>query len=283
VVKRPNHPDGSCLYELAVLSRIADLPVARVKAGTRVNALHLEYVEGVPATEAIEAGHASSVLRAMGRLLRDIQAVPKSRFGASADWQVFAHGDFAPYNVIVSEDGETVKAIVDWEAATLTQPITDLAWCQAQFLRLFPRHRYALSHLFEGYGAAPDPAAVETVAREYAGNLSEFGVQHVTSPTSPFHVASFADPREGAAFVAAVSRAAGAPFRAHPWDPPAEIWIVPGPNSVEAMMNEPAAAIAASVFSATTTSIVKVLPLHARLAVLTNHIPPFGIDDVLAL
>ena len=284
VVKRYNaYGRGSCLAEMAVLSRLADLPVAHVKSGTRPDALHLEYVDGVLATEVIEAGFASNVLRAMGETLREIQRVPTSRFGAAADWQVLVHGDFAPYNVIVSDDGTTIRAIVDWEAACLRHPLTDLAWCEFQFLRLFPRHSYATRHLFEGYGATVDRAALEAERHNYEEGLCIRGIGPAVWPTTPFQAVSFAGVQEGAAFVAALSRAAGAPFQVKPYDPPAEIWIDVASPGVKVMMNEPAAAVAASVFSASKTEVVKVLPPAARLAFLASHVRPLGIDDVLAI
>ena len=282
IVKRHYRVPG--LYELAVLARIGDLPVPRVLAGTRPDALHLEYVDGILATEAIEAGYGSSVLRAMGEALRSIHAVPMSRFGAVKEGDVLSHGDFAPYNVIVSPDGETIRAVLDWEQACLQVPIVDIAWCVMQFRRLFPRYEYAVPHLFEGYGQSFSQPALEEAARRYQGVLSQGGYARVTWPTINFQAMSFGDRREGAAFIAAVSRAAGAPFRAVPYDPPAEIWAVPQSlGGLQVLLNEPAGAVASAVFGATMTAVVRSLPEDARLAFLATHIPASGTDDVLAI
>jgi aminoglycoside phosphotransferase (APT) family kinase protein len=40
---------------------------------------------------------------------------------------VIAHGDFRPGNMVVGPDG-TIRAVLDWELATLGDPLADLAW-----------------------------------------------------------------------------------------------------------------------------------------------------------
>jgi hypothetical protein len=76
VVKRHASGPSAGLRELSVLARLADLPVPRVLPGTRADSLRLSYVPGVPATEAIEAGHGSRVLRAMGEAIHAVQRSP---------------------------------------------------------------------------------------------------------------------------------------------------------------------------------------------------------------
>jgi hypothetical protein len=285
VVKRHASGSSAGLRELSVLARLADLPVPRVLPGTCADSLRLRYVPGVSATAAVEAGHGSRVLRAMGEAIRAVQLVDPSRFGAATRTGVVVHGDFAPYNVIVSEDGTEVRAIVDWEAAHVGDPLVDLAWCEWQCQRLFPRHTYALPHLFAGFGGSPSRGALDAALADRMSELSRGGIVPVAiAPAPSFHAIAFADRHEAAAFVAALSRAALSPFPTAPADDPAEIWVAPGAGNARlVLMNEPATAVAAVFHVPPRAEIIDRVPGDARLAFLAGHIPAMGLGDALAV
>jgi len=285
VVKRHASGPAAAIRELAVLARVADLPVPRLLPGTRADSLRLRYVPGVPATAAIEAGHGSHVLRAMGEAIRAVQRVDAMRFGAATRTGVVTHGDFAAYNVIVSEDGTEVRAIVDWEAAHVGDSLVDVAWCEYQHQRLFPRHGYAIPQLFAGFGTSPPRTALDAALHARLNELAH-GVPapSAIAPVQRFRVIAFADPREAAAFVAALSRAALAPFRSGPADVPAEVWVAPGAgDSRQVLMNETAAAVATAVFGVPPAEVIDPAPIDARLAFLAGHVPALGVSDALAI
>jgi aminoglycoside phosphotransferase len=285
VVKRHASGPAAALRELAVLARVADLPVPRVLPGTRADSLRLRYIVGVPATAAIEAGHGSRVLRSMGEAIRAVQGVDPSRFCAAAEAGVVVHGDFATYNVIVSEDGSEVRAIVDWEAAHVGDSLVDLAWCEYQFQRLFPRHGYAIPQLFAGFGASPSRAALDAALHARLSELARGALApSAIAAAQRFRVITFADPHEAAAFVAALSRATLAPFRTAPAAVPAEVWVVPGADDArQVLVNETAAAVATAVFGVPPAEVIDGPPIDARLAFLAGHVPAMGVSDALAI
>jgi aminoglycoside phosphotransferase len=286
VVKRHASGPSAGLRELSVLARLADQPVPRVLPGTRADSLRLGYVAGLSATAAIEAGHGSRVLRAMGEAIRAVQLVNPSRFGAARETGVVIHGDFAPYNVIVSEDGTEVRAIVDWEAAHVGDPLVDLAWCEWQCQRVFPRHGYALPQLFAGFGRLPSRGALEAALATRMSELSRGAIAPLLiAPAQQFRAITFADRHEAAAFVAALSRAALAPFRAGPDDVPAEVWVAPGTGGGRhVLMNATAAAVATAEFHMPSgAAVVEDTPTDAQLAFLAGHIPAMGVSDALAI
>jgi hypothetical protein len=282
VVKRHAGGPDAAARELAMLARLSDLPVPRVLPGTSMSALRLAFVEGQPAVDAIEAGHASAVLRAMGEALRALHRVDSRRFARDVVTGTLTHGDYAPYNVIVSADGDVVGAVVDWEMADIADPVMDLAWCEAQCLRLFPRHRYALPHLFAGYGATPSRTELDAALEARLSELSS-GRRRPPILVSPesFHSIGFSDSSEGAAFIAALSRAASAPFR-DDCAAPAQIWISSTDHQgIRVLLNATAAAIAARVFRAPVAR--GLVEVDGILVFLAGHVPPMGVDDVLKL
>jgi len=95
---------------------------------------------------------------------------------------------------------------------------------------------------------------------------------------------TFADRVEAAAFVAALSRAALAPFGAGPGAVPAEIWVAPGAAGArQVLMNETAAAVATTAFHMPPAEVIDRVPLDARLAFLAGHLPALGVSDALAI
>jgi aminoglycoside phosphotransferase (APT) family kinase protein len=64
---------------------------------------------------------------------RDLAAIDRlgARLAASIPAQrevALVHGDFTLFNVVLDPAGE-VRAVLDWEMATIGDPIADLAWC----------------------------------------------------------------------------------------------------------------------------------------------------------
>jgi aminoglycoside phosphotransferase (APT) family kinase protein len=55
---------------------------------------------------------------------------------------VIAHGDFRPGNMIVGPDG-TIRAVLDWELATLGDPLADLAWMLSGWVDELPEAELA--------------------------------------------------------------------------------------------------------------------------------------------
>jgi aminoglycoside phosphotransferase len=284
VVKRHAGGAAACLRELAALGRVADLPVPRVQPGSRPDTLRLAYVPGRTAADLVAAGQATSLLRAVGDTLRRLQAVDPSRLGVPAPGLVLCHGDFAPYNVIGSEDGSEVRALVDWEMATLGDPLTDLAWCEWQFARLFPRYTYALAALFAGYGESPSRRDLEAALRARMAQLTEGGGPPPLPDAPGFEAQDFGTPPEAAAFAAAVSRAAAAPFRERA-DRPAEMWLeARAGGRARVLLNQTAQDVMARAFpSAGRGERVEALPPSAQLVFLAGHVPPLGLADVLLL
>jgi aminoglycoside phosphotransferase (APT) family kinase protein len=281
VVKRHASGIPATLRELAVLGRVADLPVPRVRAGTEPSALHLEFVNGMPAGEAIEAGRASDVLFAMGRALRQVQDVDPRRFASTTAHGVVSHGDFAPYNVLVDDECD-VLTIVDWEATDIRDPLTDLAWCQWQFERLFPRQTYALGKLFEGYGESPSPARLAAALEARVGSLSAGQGSIWTLGDDRRHHVAFDDRREAAAFVAALSRVVNAPLRVGPLAAPSEVWSRATESGVDLYLNATAMETAVAVFQAIGGERTSLHP-EARLVVFAGHTGPLGLDQAIAI
>jgi hypothetical protein len=107
----------------------------------------------------------------------------------------------------------------------------------------------------------------------------------VASSARPCCALTFADRHEAAAFVAALSRAALAPFRVGPADVPAEIWVAPWTGDERrVLMNVTATAVAPSVFHLPPgAEVVDSLPIGAQLVFLAGHVPAMGLSDALAI
>jgi tRNA A-37 threonylcarbamoyl transferase component Bud32 len=282
VVKRHAGGSDATLRELAVLARVWDVQVPRVRQGSEPSALHLDFVPGISGVEAIEAGRASDVLLAIGQAIRRVQSIDPRRFGSTATAGVVSHGDFAPYNVIVSEEACALQAIVDWEAADIRDPLVDLAWCEWQFNRLFPRHAYALPQLFAGYGESPSRVALDAALERRLEALSNGAVSSWQPADVKRYRVVFDDRCQAAAFVAALSRVVDAPLRVGSLASPAEIWAVTtSAADVDVFLNHTAIEMAAAVFQATGGEAATVPP-HARLLFLAGHVGALGLDQALS-
>jgi aminoglycoside phosphotransferase len=160
VVKRYQGSDASVRRstERVVLSRLAGggVPLPSLLAETS-EALHMQYVAGVPGQELIQAGHTPAILRTCGQVLRQIQAVDATAIFSvvPAAAAVLVHGDYGPHNMIFDPVTFAAAAVVDWEWAHVGDPVEDLAWCEWIVRMHHPEVVDELEHLFTGYGSRP--------------------------------------------------------------------------------------------------------------------------------
>jgi aminoglycoside phosphotransferase (APT) family kinase protein len=139
------------------------LPVPPLLPRARPQELRMAFVDGLGGDEvSAERQNAASLLTEMGRFLRRLHDLdPSPLFGLlPGKGSTIVHGDFAPYNVLATEDGVLV-AVLDWEEAHLGDGILDLAWCEWQFKNRHSNQMWAVRHLLGGYGAGPDSEARE--------------------------------------------------------------------------------------------------------------------------
>lgn len=157
VVKNYGEKIVNYYRELVLLTRLSDLPIARITTGSRPGNLNLKYIDGITGDMAVEAGIVTTLLKEMGRFLRKLHNIPIEVVAdiLPGEGPVIVHGDFAHYNCILNNEGTELLAILDWEAAHLGNPVTDIAWCEWQFRNRFPRYEWAINSLFEGYGEIP--------------------------------------------------------------------------------------------------------------------------------
>ena len=254
---RPNHSgnnvswDGSAVVkrftgdltgyyrEQATLAQLAELPVPRVMPSTRLGELHLEYVDGVNGSEAVELGQAGDLLRELGRFLRRLHAMDCARLSAvlPGDGEAIVHGDYAHYNCLMSRGGDGLAAVLDWETAHLGSRVEDLAWCEFHFRNKFPQHQWAIARLFEGYGSDPGYDVRQEAIEARMKDLRR-------TPARTLHLMRFQQFEESAAFVAALSRVLNSPHNVS--DPAAEVWTCEG--TADLCLNSSAVQAAAGAF-----------------------------------
>ena len=157
VVKKYLRNSNGQRRELFILQNLKSLRVPEILNSDNPDELHFKYIEGLNGKEAIEGGYAKEVLYEMGMFLRELQNINTSMASGHipGNGSVICHGDFAHYNSILSTASPNLLAIVDWEACCIGDPVMDIAWCEFQFLRQFPNHKWALQNLFKGYGSTP--------------------------------------------------------------------------------------------------------------------------------
>jgi aminoglycoside phosphotransferase (APT) family kinase protein len=93
------------------------------------------------------------------RLRELIDRLPEGIAGVSAFRPVFAHGDFAPVNVLV-RDGEVV-ALLDLERARIAHPLFDAAWWSALVAYHHPDRRWAAEPAFLAAAGLPLDGSIE--------------------------------------------------------------------------------------------------------------------------
>lgn len=161
--------------ERAILERLFNrLPVPELLPGGGEGQLRLAYVPGQPGNEAIETNRGGELLYALGVFLRKLHAVDPAMFRdvLPGNGPVIVHGDFAPYNAILDGERPVIRAVLDWEAAYIGDPVTDLAWCEWQFRMRHPHNTWAVSRLFEGYGTTPGASEREQALAKRIKELS---------------------------------------------------------------------------------------------------------------
>lgn len=158
VVKSYGSKPDNYYREYAILKKLENIPLPHVLDSSIPGQLHMNYIDGIGGKEAIEAGHAASLLKEMGIFLRQLHAIPIKILDdiLQGEGSVIVHGDFAYYNCIMSKESENILAVIDWEEAYIGDAVTDLAWCEWQFRNKYPQHSWAISNLFNGYGSTPD-------------------------------------------------------------------------------------------------------------------------------
>jgi aminoglycoside phosphotransferase (APT) family kinase protein len=147
VVKRYAGPDAAtrAAREYAALVALPGrVPVPPV-LGHTATTITLGFVAGIHGQDLIMASQAEPVLRTCGAVLHDIHR---------AD---FSHGDFGPQNLLLGPDTFAATAVLDWEFAAhpLTDPVTDLAWCEWIVRTHHPDGRGALPAFFTAYATTP--------------------------------------------------------------------------------------------------------------------------------
>jgi aminoglycoside phosphotransferase (APT) family kinase protein len=142
---------------MGVLSRrVADVPI---------RGLHLSrtWADGSRLAEAAARwlGRTAPLLspRDLRRLGRLIDRLPERVAGISAFRPVFAHGDFAPVNVLM-RDGEVV-ALLDLERARIAHPLFDAAWWSALVGYHHPARRRAAEPAFLAAAGLPVDGSIE--------------------------------------------------------------------------------------------------------------------------
>lgn len=201
IKKYTSNPDGKKI-ECHALQQLSDLRVPKIVKSDQPNEIHLAYIDGINGKIAINHGFVKEVLFEMGRFLRELQTVDITTVSqyVTGSGTVICHGDFAHYNSLMSSEGKTLLAIVDWEMCCIGDPIMDIAWCEFQFLRQFPGHKWALQYLFEGFGYTPafDERQRSLQKRlEYLQPVSQEEAYYYFTPETMY---------EAAAFVAALTR-----------------------------------------------------------------------------
>jgi len=161
VTKEYQGPDAAwraAREQAALRSFGAVVPVPALVSGTESETV-TALVPGTPGQDLIDAGHATTVLRACGALAGAVATLPRTGLPGDAEAPspglVRCHGDFGPQNVLLDPDGGEVTALLDWEMVDVGDPLRDLAWAEWIVRMHHPDRVDELDALFEGYGARP--------------------------------------------------------------------------------------------------------------------------------
>jgi hypothetical protein len=271
--------------EHAVLRELTELPLPRLLTGSRPGALRMSYIDGMGATEAVDACRASALLHAMGQFLFQLHAIDLRRVAGflRGEGEVIVHGDYGPYNALLDRESDSLAGVPDWESAFVGSRVLDLAWCEWQFRNRFPGHAYAIAALFEGYGETPSPAVRESAVKARLEQLRA-GVRSPGGPKTGRTV-FFAYADEAAAYLAALSR-----FLNYPQGEPhrradVEIWrrgMAGAP--VELFMPDAASQASMAAFGGLPeTAGVAQQPGDAIRVLRGDDIQPLGITEARAL
>lgn len=290
VIKRYGDRLAAWVRETELLGRLGasgdGLPLPRLVPPGAFGELRYAYVDGVPGDEALAAGLAPQVLAGMGAFLRRLHAVDPEPLAdvLPGAGPVVAHGDFAPYNVVVDGATGALRAVLDWEEARRDSPALDLGWCEAQVLGRFPHLRGAIRHLHDAYGAAPDRAAREHALEQRMNELRARA--HAVRDGSPAGEArevywcTFPDPGEAAAFIAALSRALAGPVGAAYRAPGAEPLVWAADDGSAIVLSAGALRATAGCFGAVDARPIarSEVPVSCRPLFGAGEIPAWGLD-----
>jgi aminoglycoside phosphotransferase (APT) family kinase protein len=114
IIKAYRGPDAQhrCGHEAAVLSALAGLvPVPPVLCRSD-DALRLGFMPGAHGQELLDAGLASQVLRACGRMLERIHAIDPEQLPGLVQIEgpgVLIHGDYGPNNLLLDDTADEVR------------------------------------------------------------------------------------------------------------------------------------------------------------------------------
>ena len=115
----------------------------------------MQLLPGRHGQELFDEGHTDAVLYAAGSVLRRIHGLPKHTLQLRGQGRVIVHGDFGPQNLLLSDSGDEVLGVLDWEWAHSGDPLEDLAWAEWIVRMHHPESESGLRALFEGYGERP--------------------------------------------------------------------------------------------------------------------------------
>ncbi|WP_291522080.1 phosphotransferase [Branchiibius sp. NY16-3462-2] len=139
----------------ALTSLEDDFPVPQV-VRQRPGELLTKFVGGEHGQDLMDAGRATAVLSACGRILRRLHDLdPRMLDPAAGDGVVVQHGDFGPNNLLFDVDDERVTAVLDWEFSGTGEAITDIAWCEWIIRMHHPDAVSQLPAFFQEYGWTP--------------------------------------------------------------------------------------------------------------------------------
>jgi aminoglycoside phosphotransferase (APT) family kinase protein len=144
--------------ERTALRVLEDLLPVPALLGDDEKGLEMSFAEGRHGQELIDAGESGRVLHVCGRLDREVQAVPTSslkEFGDPSDGVVLVHGDFGPQNLLIDTETWTPSALLDWEFASLGNPVEDIAWAEWILRTHHPDAVSQTDAFFEGFGDRP--------------------------------------------------------------------------------------------------------------------------------
>ncbi len=134
---------------------LAYLPVPKL-VNSGQNELVMERLPGHHGQDLIDEGHAEAVLETAGVILRHLHKLSlKDTLDLTGYGAVLVHGDFGPQNLLLTEAGNRVTGLLDWEWAHFGDPIEDLAWTEWVVRTHHADHARAMTAFFDSYGQRP--------------------------------------------------------------------------------------------------------------------------------
>jgi aminoglycoside phosphotransferase (APT) family kinase protein len=124
--------------------------------------VRMEWVPGIMgqsfvcnlSSPAVRLRKHTTLMEQCGRFIARLHEVPVPS-GAGilpGSGTVVAHGDFAPYNVLVHGRSGQIHGVVDWELCHLGHPVEDLAWMEWSMREWHWPPPEAIAALYRAYG-----------------------------------------------------------------------------------------------------------------------------------